>query len=141
MDLILTKQLIWQGLPLPSTRRKSRLISTPDPQRLGADTYTFNRTELQRPLKGTSISIGIPDNSITEQLFQAGTVAFFCTRFLDHGHNRQLIQFEVCYIAWKKYHFIIGYNITFNILLLHTFSFVFPLTKLISCNHSLKNKS
>ena len=141
MDLILTKQLIWQGLLVLSTRRKSRLKSTADPQRLWADTYAFIRPELQWPLKGTIVSIRIPDKSNTEQLSQAGTVACFCTRFLEHGHNRQVIQFEVCFIAWKRYHFIIGYNITFNILLLHTFSFVFSLAKLISCNHSLKNKS
>ena len=140
MDLILTKQLIWQGLPVPSTRRKSQLKSTPDPQRLWADTYIFTRTELQRPLKET-ISIGIPDKMNTEKLSHAVFVAFSYTVIIGHGHNRQVIQFEVCYIAWKRYHFIIGYNITFNILLLHTFSFVFPLAKLISCNHSLKNKS
>ena len=70
----------------------------------------FKCPELQRPLKGTLISIGIPDKSKTEQLSQARTVACFCTRLLDHGHNRQVIQFEVCFTAWKRYHFIIGYD-------------------------------
>ena len=133
MDSILTKQLFWQGLPVLSTRRKSQLKSTPDPQRLWADTYIFIRPELQLPwpLKGTFVSIGIPDKSNTEQLSQAVTVAFFCTRFLEHGHFRQAIQLEVCFIAWKRYHFIIGYNITFNIYFYYIHSpLSFPLQNL-----------